>query len=117
MKASVTTPSFSDIFSESVQTVEDFMVYGTVGYEKDYTVSDTWSLDVGAKVEVGYMNSELDSRQRNVCRQCGADQQDFTVNVPALSGNWYGRAANGARGNVRPHSVFCRQGYFVVIQP
>jgi len=82
--AEVTTPTFSDIRSDSVQKINEKVFY-LVGHSTFDLISQDNNSDIGLsitpKLEAGYRTASLDSTQRNICGLCGAADQDFTINI------------------------------------
>jgi len=90
--AEITTPSFTDIRSDSEQRVyeHDFYLKGvtTLDFELGSKPTDV-TLSIIPGVEAGYRDANLESRQHNMCGLCGAAERDFTINIDDDDGGLY----------------------------
>ncbi len=91
--ASVTTPSFNDISSLSVQKLDEnyfyFNGYSTISFEPDGKKQGGVGLYLTPRVEAGYRDAKLDSQQINICGLCGSADQNFTINIKDKDDGFY----------------------------
>lgn len=83
--ASVTTPTFNDISASSIQKLDENFYYingySTLSFEPDGDRQGGFGLYLTPRVEAGYRDASLDSRQINICGLCGAADQNFNINI------------------------------------
>jgi hypothetical protein len=79
--STVTTPSFTDISSNATQKIDENLFYLSAGVSADWPISDYFNLNFETGLDVGLLDSGLESEQRNVCGLCGATDQNFVIAV------------------------------------
>ncbi len=103
-RAEVTTPTFSDIRSDSVQKINEKLLY-LVGNSTFELISQDNNSDIGLsvtpRVEAGYRTASLDSSQRNICGLCGPADRDFTINIEDKDSGVYVGANIEAKAEVK----------------
>ncbi len=101
-EASVTTPSFNDISSTSVQDLNEAYFFGNLSTEIPATPNTgSISLILIPMLEAGYRHVKLASEQHNICGLCGAPEQDFRININDDDGGLYYGGSLEARLSAR----------------
>lgn len=103
-RAIVTTPTFSDISSDSQQKIYDRDFYLVAKIPFDLTSledSSAIGLSLTPRLEAGYRNAKLESTQRNVCGLCGPADQDFTIFIEDNDNGFYIGAGLEAEAKVK----------------
>ncbi len=80
-EAQISTPSFSDISSTSLQKIDNDLIAAVLGGQTKYHFSDKLSLSANAEVSLGGLFSKLDSVQTNRCGLCAPEEQNFSVAI------------------------------------
>jgi hypothetical protein len=98
--AMVTTPTFSDISSQSDQLTKEKSFFLSAETSIKLTQFEFGrgisGVRILPRIEGGYRRAKLDSSQVNICGLCGAADQNFTINIEDKDSGAYFGAELGA---------------------
>jgi hypothetical protein len=98
--AMVSTPTFSDISSQSDQLIKEKSFFLSAETSIKLTQFEFGrgisGVRILPRIEGGYRRANLDSSQINICGLCGASDQNFTINIEDKDSGAYFGAELGA---------------------